>query len=363
MKQTEYFTISVFTAAIMSISLLLTACSTADNTDNASSDYSASSLQDSTLKYGNITLNNKSGSLLGGLFCSAEDKIFFSNFNDNGYIYSYDKKTEKSELVVKMPARFINYYNGKLYFLFVYDKDYFNTYNTAFIGELYSCDIQSGECVKLSESQIINGLVVTDEGIYYNQIPIPGSSFDPPTLWLLRFGEKEPELCDYTYVLRENNRLIDANGVHELTDNKLGIASELTLDIGIDESSVKGACVYKNKLLTYSNEVLNITDLSEGSIFSVKMSDLEKQNNNIKIDFSDCIILNDYLYIAYNSSFLCRICLSDNEAEFIGDIEGQYSFSKLYTDEENLYALGYNGGPEIVRLELNEDKITTKELK
>ena len=95
-------------------------------------------------------------------------------------------------------------------------------------------------------------------------------------------------------------------------------------------------------------------------------------NNNIKINLSDCIILGDYLYIAYNSSSLCRICLSDNEPEFIADVEGRYSFSKLYTDEKDLYALGYRSGPKIVKLEISEDiedrvttitTITAKELK
>lgn len=366
MKLNKYFKISVFTVVIMSISLLLTACDTDDNTDSASGNYSTSSLRstldDVTLKYGNITLNNKSGSLLGGLFCSAEDKIFFSNFNDNGYIYSYDKKTEKSELVVKMPARFINYYNGNLYFLFIYDDDYFDACNMAFVGELYRFNIQSGECLKLVDSQIITGLVVTNEGIYYNQIPTPGSSLDPPELWRLGFGESEAELCDYRYVLRNDDCIIDENGIHRLTDNKLSIASDLPIDIRIDENSVKGACVYKNKLITYSNRVLNIDDLSDGSVFSVKVSELEKLNNNIEIDFSDFVILDDYLYIAYNSSFLCRICLSDNEAEFICDTEGQFTFSKLYTDDESLYAFCHKEG-KTVRLELYEDKITTKELK
>lgn len=363
MKQNKYTIISLFIILILSISFLFTACGSSDNTDGTNSDHLTSTPEDDTLKYGNITLNNKSGSLLGGLFCYSEDKIFYSNFNDNGYIYSYDKETEKSELIVTMPARFINYYDGKLYFLFVYNEEYFSTYNMAFVGELYSYDIQSDECVKLLDSQIIKGLIVTSEGIYYNQIPIPGSSLDPPELWRLGFGKKEPEFCNYTYLLRNDDHLIDANGIHELTENKLSIASDLPLNIEIDENRIKDACVYKNKLLTYSEGVLNITDLLDGSIFSVKISELEKLNNNIKIDFSDYAILGDYLYIAYNSSFLCRICLSDNEAEFICDTEGMYSFSKLYTDGENLYALGYGGGPKIVRLELSEDKIITKELK
>lgn len=349
---------------IMLLSFLLTACDSNDGDGNIGTDTAdISQTSTDTLKYGNITLNNKTGTTLGGLFCSADNKIFFSNFNDNGYIYSYDKETEKSEPVVKMPARFINYYDGKLYFLFIYSEDYFDTHNKAFIGELYCCDIQSSECVKLAESQVINGLVVTNEGIYYNQIPIPGSSLDPPELWRLRFGEKEPERCNYTYFLRDEDRLIDAKGLHELDKSKLDIASDMPLEIGVDENGIKGACVYNNKLLTYSDKVLNITDLSDGSISRVNISELEKADNNIKINLSDFIVLGDYLYIAYNSNFLCRVCLSDNEPEFICDTEGAYSFSKLYTDEKDLYALGYNGEPKIVKLEINEDKITTKELK
>lgn len=349
---------------IMLLSFLLTACDSSDGDRNIGTDTAdISQTSTGTLKYGNITLNNKTGSTLGGLLCSADNKIFFSNFNDNGYIYSYDKETEKSELVVEMPARFINYYDGKLYFLFIFNKDNFDTYNRAFIGELYCCDIQSGECVKLVETRVINGLVVTNEGIYYNQIPIPGSSNDPPELWRIKFGGNEPERCNYTYFLRDEEHLVDEKGLHELTEDKLGISSDLPLDIAIDENSVKGACVYKNKLLTYSDKVLSITDLSDGSVADVKISDLEKADNNIKINLSDYIILGDYLYIAYNSNFLCRVCLSDNEPEFICDTEGAYSFSKLYTDEKDLYALGYNGKPRIVKLEIDEDKITTKELK
>ena len=174
MKHIKPLILSLITA----LSLLLSACSST-HAENGSAD---DTNDPAALKYGNITQNNKTGSALGGLFCSADNKIFFSNFNDNGYIYSYDKDTERSELVVEMPARFINYYDGKLYFLFVYDNKNFDTRNNAFIGELYCCHIQSGECVKLAESHVINGLVVTNEGLYYNSIPIPGSSLDPPEL-------------------------------------------------------------------------------------------------------------------------------------------------------------------------------------
>ena len=93
----------------------------------------------------------------------------------------------------------------------------------------------------------------------------------------------------------------------------------MPLEIEIDENSVKGACVYKNKLMTYSDKVLNITDLSDGSVSRVNISELEKADNNIKIDPSDFILLGDYLYIAYNSNFMCRICLSDNEPELEKD--------------------------------------------
>lgn len=349
---------------ITALSVLLSACGTdAEHNSISNTSTSDASQAPDTFKYGNVTLNNKTGSTLGGLFCSADNKIFFSNFNDNGYIYSYDKETERSELVVEMPARFINFYDKKLYFLYVYSESCFDTHNAAFIGELYCCDIQTGECEKLSESHVINGLVVTSEGIYYNQIPIPGSSNDPPELWRIKFGGNEPERCNYTYFLRDEEHLVDEKGLHELTEDKLGISSDLPLEIAIDENSVKGACVYKNKLLTYSDRVLNITDLSEGSISRVNISELEKADNNIKINLSDFIVLGDYLYIAYNSNFLCRVCLSDNEPEFICDTEGVYSFSMLYTDEKDLYALGYNGKPGIVKLVIDEDKITTKELK
>jgi len=356
MKQILKF---IFPLAI--ILLMFTSCAAdSKNEDNP--------VSEDTLEYGNITLNNKAGSTLGGLFCAADDKIFFSNFNDNGYIYIYDSETEKSELVTEMPARFINYYDGKLYFLNVYEGEYFGLYDAVFTGELYCCDTETGECEKLVESRIITGLTVNNEGIYYNQIPTPGSSLDPPELWRLGFGETNPEKCGYSYVLRDEERLVDENGIHELDKNKLSISSDVSLDIDIDEESIKGACTYKNKLITYSNGVLNITDLLDGSLFSVKIRDLEKLNHNIKMKVTDFTILGDYLYIANNSSSLCRICLSDNKTDFIPDMEGKYIFSKLYTDEKDLYALCYGGRPKIVRLEIsydpkiNGDIITAKEL-
>ena len=179
----------------------------------------------------------------------------------------------------------------------------------------------------------------------------------------MSFDGSAPELCDYTYFLRDEEHIVDEKGLHELTEDKLGISYDLSLEIAIDENSVKGACVYKNKLMTYSDKVLNIIDLSDGSVSRVNISELEKADNNIKIDPSDFILLGDYLYIAYNSNFMCRICLSDNEPEFICNTEGTYSFSTLYTDEKDLYALSYRSGPKIVKLEIDEDKITTKELK
>lgn len=371
MKQHKHFSISFLVAAITSI-LLLTACQVS-NTDVTEDDEAMVPLSsvsgDNTLKYGNVTINNKTGSLLGGLFCCAEDKIFFSNFNDNGYIYSYNNETEKTELVVKMPARFINYYNGDLYFLYAYDKECFETYHNVFTGELYRYDIQSGECMKLAESQIITGLVVTNEGIYYTQIPTPGSSLDPPELWQLDFGKTEAKLCDYTYLLRDEDRIIDANGIHELTDNKLGIKADVPFDIELDEAKIKGACVYQNKLFTYSDGVLSITGLTDGSIREIKMSDLENPYGE-ELILTDYTVLKDELYIVCGGAgigtHLWRVNLSDNKTEFFWNLEGD-GFKRLYTDEKDVYALCFEKN-KMVRLDVNElnvnaDKIPVKELK
>lgn len=310
-------------------------------------------ITESELIYGNITLNSKISSPLGGMICPSEQGLYFSNPNDGGRIYCI--KNDESELAVNMPARFINYYGGKLYFI---SPDYnYTIYDNVFLGKPYSYDVKTGELKELTNSEAVTSLTVTDEGIYYNKIGNNSSSLDTPELWLMDLDGENPRQCGYAYALRSGDNVIDAEGVHALTDDKLNIAFDFSDSVRFETESFAEACVYDNKLITRSDETVNITDLIEGITHTY----------GLYTEISDYIILGDKLYIAFNSSSLLRIDLSGSD----GSIEKLFSsnpdmvYTKLYTDGTFLYALGSNlenSGSCIAKLSIGTNQITAKEL-
>lgn len=52
----------------------------------------------------------------GGLMLTAENWIFYTNPADNYYIYRMDLNMENSELICAIPAYYLNYHDGMLYF-------------------------------------------------------------------------------------------------------------------------------------------------------------------------------------------------------------------------------------------------------
>ena len=322
-------------------------------------------ITESELIYGNITLNSKISSPLGGMICPSEQGLYFSNPNDGGRIYCI--KNYESELAVNMPARFINYYGGKLYFI---SPDYnYTIYDNVFLGKPYSYDVKTGELKELTNSEAVTSLTVTDEGIYYNKIGNNSSSLDTPELWLMDLDGENPRQCGYAYALRSGDNVIDAEGVHALTDDKLNIASDFSIKIEAAHNSLKGACVYDNKLITYSGGVINITDLNDGSVKSI---DINSYNNFIdnkiyESEISDYTILNNQLYIAFSGSSLMKINLleSDGSIQKLFTSNSDMVYTKLYTDGTFLYALGSNykdNSSCIARLSIGANQITAKEL-
>lgn len=355
----------IYTAALLAVAVSLSVFSRyyreiesgAQGTDDIQTesdvpktDYAQS---ESELVYGNITLNSKISSPLGGMICPSEHGLYFSNPNDRGRIYCM--KNDESKLAVDMPARFINYYGGKLYFI---SPDYnYTVYDNVFCGKPYSYDINTQELKELVNSEAVTFLTVTDEGIYYNKIGNSSSSFDTPELWLMELDGENPRQCGYTYALRIGDNVIDAEGVHVLTEDKLNIAFDISDSVRFETESFAEACVYDNKLITRSDETVNITDLIEGIT----------RTYGIYAGISDYVILKDKLYIAFNSSNLLRIDLSESD----GSIQKLFTsnsdmvYTKLYTDGTFLYALGSNykdNSSCIARLSIGTNQITTKEL-
>ena len=308
---------------------------------------------ESELIYGNITLNSKMGSPIGGMICPSEQGLYFSNLRDEEKIYC--TKNGQSKLVVDMPARFINYYGGKLYFISPNYKC--SIYDNAFAGKPYSYDIITDELKELTNSEAVTSLTVTNEGIYYNKIANNSSSLEQPELWFMDLDGQNPRQCGYTYALRSGDNIIDTDGIHALTEDRLNIALDISGSV-IEPELLAEACVYDNKLITRSDETVSITDIIEGTTHTYGAYSA----------ISDYVILKDKLYIAFNSSNLLRIDLSESD----GSIQKLIStnpdmiYSKLYTDGTFLYALGSNSENNdfyIAQLSIGTYQITKKELK
>lgn len=320
--------------------------------------------QENGLVYGNLTLNNKTGSPIGGMICRTENGLYFSNPEDNEYIYYTDADSyfsgKKLELVLDMPARFLNYYGGKLYFISSSGKA--SLQDNVYAGYLYSLDTETGSCVKLTDSSFITGLTVTNEGIYYNTIPINGSSLDPPELWHTGFDGKNTEKCGYSYALRNGSYLIEAGGAYKLTEDRLNIAESGHIPLN---TAINRSCVYDNKLLSLSDNTVYITDLLSGETNEYKYNPSVYYSIKDDFEITDYILFENCLYVAYNSSTLIKIDLSSEKFYICSNNnkEHKHVYKNLYTDGKRLYAVGTDadsGG--IWELGIYDNKITAIEL-
>ena len=155
------------------------------------------------------TTGNTSGNLLnGGLFCEDDGIVYFSNVNDNGYLYSMNENGSDLKCLLKAPVSYINSAGKYLYFYQEANKEngafgslvrtmgiyrmkkgskntpdcldrtpakilslcgsdlFYEHYDTATGIKLYKVSIQGGDRHPISEADI-NPACVIDGNIYF----------------------------------------------------------------------------------------------------------------------------------------------------------------------------------------------------
>lgn len=266
-------------------------------------------------------------------FCSSDDAVYFTNFNDNAYIYML--KENVSSLVVEKSACCINYYNGKLYFL---SSDFDPAESLRYRGQIYSFDIESKECKLLLDKDAAK-MLVTDDGIYYLQLEEESENILTYSSWMMDF-EGNASKRNYGNIMRYGKYVIDNRGAYELSENKLDVDRENGFTAFPFDINSLDYCVYDNYLVMISQGKIIFFDLTSGEINEISDTEISEALGGANAMVSDFTIIGDFVYIAYDSSGIIRKNMKTNEIKDI-PIRGMNNIviSDLYTDGKSLFGV------------------------
>lgn len=314
-----------------------------------------------TFHTGNLMINAKMG-LSSEFFCAGSGEVFFTNFDDHEYLY---RVTENgSELVVERPARYINCFDNKLYFL---SSDSVSTADIDFTGEIYCYDPETDSC-EIICNEATGSLTVSEDGIYYSvRISASGNSTTYENR-LMDF-ESNAQKCFYSPEFRYGDYLILTDKAVNLKKEK-NIAQpdyENAIPFSAGFSNSVGLCIYEEYLFYFSsNKDLVLLNLNDGSELSISRDEINALYDGNPVVISDYTLCGENLYLSHSSDMLTAVDLESMQMERM-KVEGCSGkiVDRLYTDSTQMYALlkdSHYSNPEIVRLDKTESGFVVEKL-
>ncbi|MBD5129862.1 MAG: DUF5050 domain-containing protein [Ruminococcaceae bacterium] len=305
-------------------------------------------------------VNTKPG-LCSEFFCSANGEVFFTNFGDREYLYKITGNG--SEIVVEKPARCINYYDNKLYFL---SSDNISADNIDFVGKIYCRDLESGELEMLCD-EAVTSLIVSADGIYYSLPGAENGNSAVSEMRLMNF-DGNSQKCFYAPEFRYVNYLIMPDGIVDLTkeENIAQPSYENIIPFSAEITNMVGACVYSEYLFYYgADKSIVLCNLCDGTTLSVPREAINELYGD-QISISDYTLCGGILYLSHSSDMLTAVDLETMQITktLIGNCGGKI-VDRLYTDGIQIYALlrdARYSNPELVRLNNDNDKLSAERL-
>ncbi len=272
------------------------------------------------------------------------DIVYYVNYGIDYYIYRL--KDNKSELVVKLPAKRLFCIGGKLYFILEsYDIYEFQDINN---GAILCYDPVSGEVSKITDDSA-STMFVYEDGIYYyvnlkREDLGEGKFIQYRTLYFYSFRtEKREEIKDpyitpykwkeyhFTYEVEAGEETYERSGKKEKITRTVGIGLEtldkakrieLPINSMLDHITIVGDNIY----CTAASETLEILNINTMEKKEVPLA------NPYYNDFTIC---NNMLYVE-------SMLQIDPETGQQRKIEAQNPgevIHELYTDGNNLYGI------------------------
>jgi hypothetical protein len=341
-------------------------------------------------EYGNTPFANINFGYMDRNICYVQeiDTLYYVDYApvDDEYgdpdncLYSY--KDGVRTMITNLPARYLSYWRGNLYFLVNSDVNvFYSILGNAACGKLYRYDIITGEVNLLLDEDIFD-LNICDGYLYYRTAPVHGEKVviknDPTApgyeaVELLSTGDYcrlnlDNGISEKTYLLPYFHGEYQLQISPDSTNISLA-ALELTngtetvrlLDYGLYRTSAN-YCIAEGKLWFVHNDeeknrAFSSMDLTTGEVITYQLSNI---NSNVRDDFlwdeasitvGSVVLLNGVLYADLNSNLF----FYDTELEEMIPVEGEFDVSigtvfwgirNLYTDGAYIY--GYNDIRDII---------------
>jgi hypothetical protein len=284
----------------------------------------------SELVEGNLSVNVKNCSD-ASYFCSVDGNIFFTDFTDNGYLYTLENG--KKRLLCAQKACSINYYDGKVYFL---SPDTIDTSRGSAFGDIYCYDTQTGECTLILEGDI-RYLWVTEEGLYFLR-PV-GEDENSMELVYMDFEQEEQLRCYYPDPLRYGNYLITQEGAVDISGDVTTPSEESKIPFSESLSSIYlSRCIYNDFLIVYERGTgFRVVNLSDGTYYWIPLEAVTEVCGE-ELSVLGYTVMDDTLYVALGTSdMFVAVDLNTRQVSEQTVYDSMLTFSGFFTDGTNLY--------------------------
>ena len=270
------------------------------------------------------------------IFCCEGNSVFFAW---NGTVYIHDNEGTKP--LFEKSAYCLNCKNGKLFFVENNDYDIYSRDEVGAPGLIYCYDIAS-ETEKQITDFSVPQFVVTDEGIFYSDFQEYGSS-------------AVTGICYFDESTGRSERLYD--GINYIEYSEYRLKYDWTDDAKVfffndsEEYLLEGVLPYwgtvSGDYFYYRSGIdnsLNKMSLLNGNIVTLKPYKFElngvlTENADKQFSCADYTVLNDEIYFIDNTGSLRRYNESTDDYTII---ECGYQFIYLYSDNKNIYAVGWD---------------------
>lgn len=348
--------------------------------------------------YANLGINVKIGSDIS-LVCPdpVSGAIYYVNSGEDDFIYKLEN--EQSTLVLDKKANYIQIWDNELYFLSdnISLKHLFNKVNPQ---SIYKYNLVTKELTLILDTNA-TWLFVNSDGIYYetsdeeilsedsSRITVVGYhiAFDCDTPQRAGYGEYYPYNEYYLKLANNGNVLHNKNTGDEI----------LVIPMSY-KSYILNACIYEDVLYYLYGVKLYSLNLCSGKKKAYNIEDYENKQYDLfsgekyKQYFKDYTIMNGEILILCNAHNIFRVDINTGiitktviepegggireelrdpnlieNPEVIPRTPTDYTFYKLYTSGDRLFAVGHDKDDEemrgkMVELVVTSDSIMVKEI-